>query len=345
MRLVFLLTLALFNLPASAQLRTFTSPDLKGLQRADLEVTDKGIEGLVGFWRYRHTHWVGAGLVALQIKDGELFKVWEDNTSLSYIAGYDVADINDDGNLDFAVAGAGYTDDMSYRKFIAFYFSDGDTYRQELVPFADSLYDLALGDVDGDGQLEVIFTQQFCSRPGSEETYGWLELEMKIGRWQNGSLQIQGTGITLGIGDEWYQITSGDVNNDGRDEVVLHQWDDTDEPGEVGIGRSITVYDLSGEPTILESMQRPGTQDDRPRILINRVGQILEFKDGELKPDVLNVGNGLFKIAVNEIPEVDLAQWKPVQIEMPTETTTLVLSQPASGRGDARQLTIYDSGE
>ena len=344
MWLVLLLTLTLFILPASAQLRIFTSPDLKGLQRADLEVTDKGIEGLVGFWRYRHTHWVGAGLVALQIKDGELFKVWEDNTSLAYVEGYDVADINDDGKLDFAVAGSGYTDEMSYREFIAFYFSDGDTYRQEIVPFATSLYHLALGDVDGDGQIEVIFTQQIDSHPDSEGC-SWLELEMKIGRWQNGSLQIQGTGITLGSGDHWYHITSGDVNNDGRDEVVLHQFDDTDEPGETGIGRSVLVYDLSGEPTLIESIQRPGNLDDIPKILISRTGQILEFKDGALRPDILNTGNGLFKIAPIEVPEVDLAQWKPVQIEMPTETTTLVLSQPASGKGDARQLTIYDNGE
>lgn len=346
MRYLFpLLALALFVQEPLAQVRTFSSPDLKGLRKAVLETDKDGTERLIGFWNYRLNPYITGGIIVFDIEDNQLQKVWEDNSTLSFVEDWDVADLNGDGILDFAAAGSG-TIGEQYHNFIALYLSEGQNqYRIQRLPQPGNLYNVALGDIDGDGFPEIVFTEQFDSHPDSEACT-WLELEIKIGRWQNGSMIVQSTGITLDTGDEWFELNLGDINNDGRDEAVLHQYDEQDDHDEPALGRSVLVYDLSGEPTIIETIQRPSViEDTYPKVTVSRTGQILEFKDGSLRPDILNTGNGLFKLAVNEIPEVDLTQWKPVQIEMPTETTTLVLSQPASGKGDARQLTIYDSGE
>ncbi len=345
MRLLFaVLALGLLVQEPFAQVRTFSSPELKGLRKAVLEVDKDGTERLIGFWKYRLNPYITGGIVVFDIVNNQLTKVWEDNSTLSFVQDWDAADLNGDGILDFAAAGSGSIGEQ-YHNFIALYLSAGENqYSIQRLPQPGRLYNIALGDIDGDGFSEIVFTEQFDSHPDSEAC-SWLELEMKVGRWQNGSMIVQSTGITLDTGDEWFELNVGDVNNDGKDEAVLHQHDSADDIGEMALGRSVLVYDLSGEPTIIETIQRPSVfEGTYPKVIVSRTGQILEFKEGSLRPDVLNPIKGLLKIAPVEIPEIDINEWKPVQVDIPTETTTLVLSQPANGKGDARQVVIYNNG-
>ena len=330
MRFLLFTVLGLFVQEASAEVRQFVSPYLKGLQRLELEVRDDGTERLVGFWRYQHTHWVGGGLVVLKIANNQLLKIWEDNSTLAYVNGYGSSDLNKDGKLDFVIAGSGYTEQMNYHKFTAFYLSEGeDQYIRQIIPTDVAIHHLSLGNVDSDEETEIVFTEQFDSHPESN-VCGWLELEVKIGHWVDGSFQARGTGINLPVGDDWLQFLLGDVDNDGEDEAVIHNYGYN--------GRTILVYNLNGETTPAWTISRPNTE---VTISVNRAGQIVELKEGESRPTILSLNGGASKITTLEIPEIDLGQWRPIQMTLSATSTNLILSEGVNGNNTARQLTIY----
>ena len=336
MRFLFLVVMGLFAQESFAQVRQFTSPDLKGLRKAKLETKVDGAERLIGLWRYQHTHWVSGGIVVLDIVNDQLLKVWEDKNTLAFVNDYDSADLNGDGKLDFAVAGSGYTEQKDFRQFIALYLSDEENqYRRQIIPFDNSPYNLALGDIDGDQQTEVIFTEQFDSHPESK-VCSWLELEIKIGQWKNGDFQIKGTGINLPLGDDWSQFVLGDVDGDGIDEVVIHNFGYD--------GRTILIYNLNGETTPAWVIPRP----DYPNIetiFVNKAGQIVELAKGKTEPVLVDVNGNLSKIAPLDIPELDFAQWQPIQMDLFTDAVSLVLSKPTNGNSTARQITLYRNGD
>ncbi len=336
--LTFLLTLGLFVQEPFAEVRTFSSSELKGIRKAFLEVGQNGTERLIGFWKYQHTYDIGGGIIVLNIVNNQLVKVWEDNSTLSFVMDWGFADINGDDRFDFAVAGSG-TVNQDFRYFIALYLSVGENrYQKRLFPQSDLLHHVALGDIDGDRQTEILFTEQFDSHPDVEHCT-WPEIRLKIGRWINGNLQIEETEITLGVGDDWNQWLLGDVDNDGKDEAILHQYDTSNEFGNdlPGLGRSVLIYDLDEGTTPTHIIQRPGVTDTIPVLSVNERGQILEFKKGDIRPTIINLDGGLSKIAIAEIPEVNYTQWSPVQI-----TSNLILSEPVDGNGTDRQITIYD---
>lgn len=340
MRFLVLMLLGLLGLlvqESSARVRNFTSPDLKGLSTVSLEVQKDGTEQLIGLWKYQRTYWVSGGVVVLKIVDDQLLKVWEDNNSLAHVQGYDSADINKDGNLDFVVSSYGYTgSERNYRGFLTFYLSDEENqFRKQLIPFHNAPYHVALGDTDGDQQDDVVFTEQFDSHPDSEGC-SWLELEVKIGRWLNGDFQVKGTGIYLRSGDDWSKFTLGDVDKDGKAELLIYNYSNW-EPH-----RSITIYNLNGETTPAWVIPRPRTEDT-PTISVNQRGQIIELEKGSIEPTILDIYGSLSKIAPIEIPEIDLGDWNPAQVSGLTEPTTLILSQP-NKKGDlSRQVTIYEN--
>lgn len=338
MRFLFLFcAVGVFAQTSFAQVRTFSSSELKGVHKAFLEVGQNGVERLIGFWEYRHTPDISGGIVVMNIINDELVKVWEDNSTLAFVQDWDSADINGDGRFDFAVAGSG-TIEQHHRYFIALYMSEGENqYRKHLFPQSDFLHHVTLGDIDGDKQVEVLFTEQFESHTDTEHCV-WPEIRLKIGKWIGEGFLVEETEITLGVGDDWDQWLLGDVDNDGKDEAILHQHDVTNEFGnsDPGLGRSILIYDLDEGTTPTHIIQRPDVTDSIPILSINKNGQLLEFKKGEIRPTVLNLDGSLSKIALPDIPEIDLAQWNPIQV-----SNGLILSEGLNGDPTERQLTIY----
>ena len=315
-----------------AQGRTFTGPELKGIQKAVLETLPNGTERVIGFWKYQFTPVHTGGVIVLDIVSGQLKKVWEDNKTFSYTNSYDANDLNGDGQLDFVVAGIGLAElGNTLSRYFAIYLSDGaNQYQRHIVPRKTLTHHIAIGDIDGDRQNEVVFTEQYDSYSDSEEM-GWLELEVKIGRWQNSIFRVQGTGVTLDSGDHWYQLILGDIDNDGRDEAVIHQ-DDSDNE----LGRSVLVYDLDGRVALAHTL---GNLDSSltpiPKLSVSK-GQLLQFESGSINPTVLPLGRGFSKIAPIELPETDLANWETVQV-----STNLILSQPRDSKSNERQLILY----
>ena len=336
---IFLFSLGLFIQEPLAQVRTFNSVELKGIHKAFLEVEQNGAERLIGFWKYDYTHSIGAGVIVLDIVGDRLEKVWEDNSTLSFVQDWDSKDINGDGRLDFAIAGSGNVG-QDFRYFIAFYLSDGENqYQKQLFPQGNMIHHLSIGDINGDGQIEILFTEQFESHPEGEFC-GRLELRLKVGKWIKGALLIEETEITLGTGDDWDQWLLGDVDNDGKDEAILHQYDTANEVGNdnPGLGRSILVYDLDEGITPTHIIQRPGVTDTIPILSVNEKGQILAFKKGDAKSTVIGLDGGFFETTIEGIPEANFRQWSSIQMN-----SNLILSEPVGGSGNDRQITIYNN--
>lgn len=82
-----------------------------------------------------------------------------------------------------------------------------------------------------------------------------------------------------------------------------------------------------------------------PNISVNKAGQIIELEKGSLTATILDINGAASKIAPNEIPEIDLADWRPARVSGLTAPTTLILSQPTRERGLTRQITIYENGD
>ncbi len=315
-----------------AQVRTFTGPELKGIRKAVLEQLPNGTERVIGFWKYQLTPVHTGGVIVLDIVNGRLKKAWEDNRTFSHTNSYDANDLNGDGQLDFVVAGIGLAElGDTLSRYFAIYLSVGaNQYQRHIVPRKTLTHHIAIGDIDGDRQNEVVFTEQYDSYSDSEEM-GWLELEVKIGRWQNGIFHVQGTGVTLDSGDHWYQLILGDIDNDGRDEALIHQ-DDSDND----LGRSVLVYDLDRGVAPAHTLANlDNSLSPIPKLSVSN-GQLLQFESGSINPTVLPLGSGFSKIAQMELPETDLANWEPVQV-----STNLILSQPRDSKSNERQLILY----
>lgn len=337
MRFIILIAFTLFVQEISARVRTFSSPDLKGLANVGLEIRKDGTERLVGLWKYERTHWVHGGIVVFDIVGNQLRKVWEDDNSLAFVQDFDSADINKDGRLDFVVSSGGYIEpNKDYHHFLALYLSDGQNqYRKQLI-YNKRPDHVVLGDVEGDNQTDIVFTEQL---EHDNPQVCWAKYEIKIGKWNNGNFQVRSTGIISKSSDSWARMVLGDIDHDGEAEILIYNH------SSVAPHQQITIYNLNGETTPAWVIPRPQNRQYTPTILINKSGQILELEKGSITPTILDVHGAASKIAPIEIPEIDLADWNPAQVSGLTEPTTIILSQPKREGDLTRQITIYQNGD
>ncbi len=75
-----------------------------------------------------------------------------------------------------------------------------------IVPLPHTLNAIALGDVDGDGRLEVI---------------GITDRQVVVYRWTGRDLTPIATGDPLPVLTTYHSVDAGDINGDGKDEIVL----------------------------------------------------------------------------------------------------------------------------
>lgn len=326
----------MLTMEVSARVRHFTSPEIKGTHKAFL---DRG-ETLICFWKYEHSPYVYAGVSLFNIVDDKLVKIWEDNETFFVAYDFDTGDLNGDGRLDLVVAGSGYDENGSHNRFIAFYLSTGTNgYIKQLIPQEDRIHHLAVGDTNGDGQPNIIFTER------SNLMQDWVNLELKIGTWRNGSLSIRDSGIYKGPDAHWTELTVGDVNADGKAEVLISTTEmDYDEQSTSHIVR---VYDLGPSRLIAEPIHTIQRQEWHSPITVDKVGQVLELGLEFPLLTISNINNDQTssKIAPIDIAEIDFNTWRPMRLNTPTETTTLVVSKSTLEGDISRQISIYDRGD
>jgi hypothetical protein len=131
-----------------------------------------------------------------------------------------VADLNGDGILDIAVTHAcGRETDCSYRPgTVSVMLGNGDGSFQRPVSYSTGEKDagfVAIGDINGDGNLDLVVTNADCQISGCRN-YGSISILLGNG---NGTFQPAYTFFSGG--DDPYDIVIADVNNDGKLDLVV----------------------------------------------------------------------------------------------------------------------------
>ena len=329
MRILFFVIALLLSQSVSARVRHFTSPEIKGTHKATLD--NNGT--LICFWKYERTPTIHAGLVSFNIVNNQLVKTWEDNDTFFMAYDFDTGDLNRDSHLDFVVAGSGYDEHESYYRFIAFYLSTGPHgYVKRLIARPRKIAHLAVGDIDGDKQPEVVFIER------TNPMQDWVNLELKIGTWRNGTLSVRDSGIFQGSDVYWTELNLDDVDKDGKAEALVST---------TATDHEIRIYDLDPTSrTDIPTYILP-RQEWYSSIAVNTEGQILELglEFPLLSVSSINNGRASSKIATREFAEIDFAAWQPMRLSTPTATTTVVLSRSIREGDISRQISIYDNGD
>ena len=175
-----------------AQVRHFNIPELTGVDIAVREVLTNDSEQLICF---RHIGPVDQDIIAIfEVVDNRLNKVWKHHhPAIGLAYGFDTGDLDNDGQLDFVVVGRGQHKDrgVSSDNHVLLYLSNGDHrhYESQVLARPRQVFRTAIGDIDGDGQQELIIAETV------ESTMDWYNVELKIVRYRNGSFTVTETGI------------------------------------------------------------------------------------------------------------------------------------------------------
>ncbi len=131
----------------------------------------------------------------------------------SPFVGLAVADMNNDGTQDIIAAGGGYAGAFTINVFL----NNGSASFTPLAPTSPVLQqtqvDIATGDFDGDGDLDVFAVSDFASAGG-------YAIYRNDG---TGVLSITATQGT-GAGNGFLGASSGDIDNDGDIDIVYNQF-------------------------------------------------------------------------------------------------------------------------
>ena len=326
-------TLMGFAQTLSAQVGHFSTSELTGVDVAVQETLSNDSEQLICFRRLTTL----SSIVIFDISGNQLNKVWEHNNEaigLSYDS--DTGDINNDGQLDFAVVGTGGHDNGKTVtvNHMLLYLSNGHrNYESQVLARPEQVFRTAIGDIDGNGQQELVIAEVVNG------TLDWYDIELKIVRWRDGEFLITETGIRARHSmTYWGDIRLSDVDKDGRDEALIsvtHK--NKDRQTKIN---ELQIYDLDTLSHLILPSRIIPKQKQMSSILINKKGSIFEIATEN--PNLLPLGIGpASKIIPTTLAEIDFITWHPIEI---TESLSsmVVVSRPIGQWSSTRQVSIYE---
>ena len=167
----------------------------------------------------------GLGTVTIRTNDGSGTFSGSQAVTVGYFPFKVVlGDVDGDGDLDLLAANRGNSNFPSSRSTVSVRFNNGSgTFSgSQDVAVGDVPSGLAVGDLDGDGDLDFI-TPDYGSQPGTVSV-----------RFNNGSGTFSGS-QTVAVDNEPYAVAIGDVNADGDLDFVTAHSSFSNAPGTVNV--------------------------------------------------------------------------------------------------------------
>jgi hypothetical protein len=265
-----------------------------------------------------------------------------------------VADVNGDGNLDLVVANECKADGCGHGGIVAVLLGNGDgTFRppQSYNPGGYQTASIVLGDVDGDGKLDVLVANTDVTRSGSKKGVGLL-----LG---NGDGTFRAAETYNSGGDGANAVAVGDVNRDGKLDVFVANWnyDSYDQGGLVSVllGRfSTTTYldsdrnpSVYGQPVTFAASVSSGSPKAPPGTVIVQNGSksigkaTLSGGVAILTTKALAAGNWSVTATYNGNPELIKSTSAPLSqvVSQASTTTTIKSSRNPSAQGQPVTFT------
>jgi outer membrane protein assembly factor BamB/predicted Ser/Thr protein kinase len=201
-------------------------------------------------------------VVVLNGANGE--EIWKDRITMeaSEPINVDLFDVNDDGNLEIIAAGKG--DSSSQRLGVVVVFDRNGSKLWQVRSDYDEVVDLAYGDIDADGDTDVV---------ASAGTYAWGGGQVLL---YDGKTGLKIWSRDLGRGNA-RGIDAGDVDGDGDMEVAVENYDNKvflldGRSGEIlwsqskeWYGRDVVIADVDGDgtPEILSGSSKVSAFDPK----------------------------------------------------------------------------------
>ena len=154
----------------------------------------------------------------LLINDGRGGFTFEEDAVLSGRPGnMAVADLDQDEHVDIIVGMRTLERDVSH--FVVL-FNDGDAHFTRPRSFGAGLHEFGVGDLDGDGALDIAAVYTRCPENGSCNSSNVAFLH------NDGSGRFPGY-ETFAVHEDAYHVSTGDFNGDGIDDLVVTGFGDT----------------------------------------------------------------------------------------------------------------------
>lgn len=148
-----------------------------------------------------------------------------------------IGDLNGDGRADMVVAGDLTRYDVVWYEAAA-PGQDGPAWKKHVAYQNDShrTYHVETGDIDGDGDRDIVFTTK------TDNSLGWLENRRACGLWP--AVMLDGNCVRC------FYARAVDLDQDGRAEIVASQDDAW------GRGGKLHIYKHSGRPSVAGDWSR-----------------------------------------------------------------------------------------